>query len=267
MNARRAGLRKQIAQVRAQLTAQRTVVDDAALRGRLGFTFDRWQSEVLASGHDQLLLNASRQSGKSTVSAYYAFRQAITVPGSLTLIVSPTERQSQLMFKTVMQMYRKAGKPVPSRVENQLSLELMSGSRVVALPGDPDNIRGYSSVSLLLIDEASRVADEVAAAVRPMLSVSGGRLIALSTPFGKRGWWWDAWSEGGDDWVRWEVPATECPRISPEFLERERRTIPPLFFESEYLCKFVEPDDQLFDYDDIAAGGVDMAPFRLEGAA
>ena len=68
------------------------------------------------------------------------------------------------------------------------------------------------------------MADELYMAVRPMLAVSGGRLVAMSTPFGTRGWWYEAW-ESSEPWERYEVPATMCPRISAEFLEEERRSM------------------------------------------
>lgn len=58
-------------------------------------------------------------------------------------------------------------------------------------------------------------------AIRPMLAVSGGRLMMLSTPHGRRGVFFEAWDHG-TEWKRYRVPATECPRISPEFLEEER---------------------------------------------
>ena len=54
-----------------------------------------------------------------------------------------------------------------------------------------------------------------------MLAVSGGRLIALSTPFGKRGWFHAAW-RSAEDWDRVKVTAEQCPRISAEFLVEER---------------------------------------------
>ncbi len=57
---------------------------------------------------------------------------------------------------------------------------LENGSRIVSLPGTEGTIRSYSAVRLLLVDEASRVDDDTIAAVRPMLAVSGGQLIALS---------------------------------------------------------------------------------------
>ncbi len=44
----------------------------------------------------------------------------------------------------------------------------------------------------LKIDEAARVSDELYRAVRPMLATSGGRIVLLSTPFGKRGFFFRA---------------------------------------------------------------------------
>jgi len=70
---------------------------------------------------------------------------------------------------------------------NEMSLQFPNGSRIVGLPGSEETIRGFSAVSLLLVDEASRVADELYMAVRPMLAASSGALWLMSTPCGKRG--------------------------------------------------------------------------------
>jgi len=123
---------------------------------------------------------------------------------------------------------------------------------VVALPGTEKTIRGFSGASLLIVDEAARVADELYYSVRPMLAVSGGSLMLLSTPWGKRGVFYEEWTNG-TGWRRYRVPAWMCPRISPEFLEAERQRMPPLWFGQEYLCEFHETEDQVFSHDDIQA--------------
>jgi len=66
------------------------------------------------------------------------------------------------------------------------------------------------------LDEVACVEDELYFAVRPMLAVSGGALMMLSTPYGMRGVFFEEWS-GGHGWERYEVPASQCPRISEEF--------------------------------------------------
>jgi hypothetical protein len=71
-----------------------------------------------------------------------------------------------------------------------------------------------------------------------MLAVSRGRLICLSTPFGRRGFFWDAWARGGDDWQRIEIPASKCPRITPAFLDEERRALGESCYRQEFECSF-----------------------------
>src|SRR5262249_19679539 len=146
-----------------------------------------------------------------------------------------------------------------------LRLELANGSRIVALPGDEQHIRGYAAVSLLVIDEAARVADALYYAVRPMLAVSQGRLVALSTPFGKRGWFHAAWT-GAGDWERVQVTARECPRITAAFLADERQALGPRWYRQEYECSFEDASDAVFAWDDIqAALADDVPPLWTEG--
>ena len=85
-----------------------------------------------------------------------------------------------------------------------------------------------------------------------MLAVSRGRLIAPSTPFGTRGWWYDAW-RSGEPFERYAVPATDCPRISGEFLAEERRTLGEWWFDQEYLCRFLDAQSAAFRSEDIDA--------------
>jgi hypothetical protein len=96
-----------------------------------------------------------------------------------------------------------------------------------------------------LVDEASPVDDALYYAIRPMLAVSGGSLMMLSTPFGKRGVFYEEWT-GGEGWERYEVPASQCPRIPPSFLEEERAALPSWVYRQEYECSFEETEDQVF---------------------
>lgn len=219
---------------------------------KLALELDPWQRQMLASEARQILLNVTRQGGKSTVSAIAGLAEILAQEDRLVLIVSPGERQSRLLFEKLLRFYEELGRPVPAKTVNKLSLELVNGSSVYALPGEEGTIRGFSGVDLLLVDEASRVADPLMAAVRPMLAVSGGQLIAMSTPWGKRGWWYEAWQQGGTDWERYAVTVYECPRIPADFIAQEKRTLPSAWFASEFLGQFIEPDDALFTEEQIA---------------
>lgn len=223
-------------------------LDPVLFAQSVGYNSDPWQGEVLRSTAKRVLLNCCRQSGKSTTMGVLAVHTAVYVPDSLVLLLSPALRQSQELFRKALDVYHAAGGPVPADAETALRLELQNGSRIVSLPGKETTIRGYSGVRLLVVDEASRVPDELYFSIRPMLAVSGGRLLAPSTPFGKRGWWYEACTEG-IGWERYEISASQCPRISPEFLAEERRVLGPWWFRQEYECQFSDTTDQIFSHE------------------
>jgi hypothetical protein len=198
------------------------------------------------------LLNVARQAGKSTTAGIIGLHKALIAPGSLTLILAPAERQAKELFSKVAEAYRALGHVIAAESYRKLGMELANGSRIEALPGTEKTIRGFSGVDLLLVDEASRVADELYFAVRPMLAVSGGRLLMMSTPYGRRGIFYEEWT-GGGTWERYEVPASQCPRIPTSFLEEERRSLPRRVYRQEYECSFEETDDQVFTHADVQA--------------
>ncbi len=226
--------------------------DAVALARRVGINPDAWQADVLRSTERQVALLCSRQAGKSTVTSLLALHEALHRPGALVLLLSPSLRQSQELFLKVKQAYGAlTGEIVQAREESALRMHFSNDARIVALPGKEATIRGFSGVDLLIIDEASRVSDELYQAVRPMLAVSGGRIVLLTTPAGKRGFFHTEWTEGGDEWQRVKITARECPRISSEWLEAERQRIGDWWYRQEYMCEFVETLDQVFSYDDI----------------
>ncbi len=215
----------------------------------LGFTPDVWQSAVLRSASKRILLNCCRQSGKSTTAALLAVHRALYYPGSLILLVSPSLRQSSELFRKVADDLARVDEAPALTEDNRLSMQLANGARVVSLPSSEATIRGFSGASLIVEDEASRVSDDLYRAVRPMLAVSGGRLILMSTPFGKRGHFHEEWTNGGDGWERVTVTAPQCPRISPAFLAEERASLGDWWYRQEYMCEFVETAGQVFSYD------------------
>jgi hypothetical protein len=221
------------------------------LARRVGIDPDPWQTKALRSSSPRVLLNCCRQSGKSTVAGLLALHAALYRPRSTTLLVSPSQRQSTELFRKVLAAYRHLSRPIPSEAENAMSLLLDNGSRVVSLPGNESSIRAFTA-DLLIVDEASRVPDDLYVAVRPMLAVSGGRLLALSTPQGVSGWWAEAW-HSPDAWERYDVPAASCPRIDPSFLEEERLALGEWRYAQEYECKFMDDEWSIFSAEAIAA--------------
>jgi hypothetical protein len=227
-------------------------LDPPRLMSACGLEPDPWQERFLRERPSRTLLLASRQAGKSTVTAVAALHEAVYRAPSTVLLLSPAQRQSAELLARVRALVGRLGEPPAISGEGALSLRLANGSRVLSLPGTEATVRGFSA-DLLIIDEAARVDDGLYEAVRPMLAVTGGRLVALSTPWGRRGWFWESWSRGGLSWHRVRVTAGDVPRISADFLDEERRTLPALVFASEYGCEFVDPMASVFAYEDVLA--------------
>jgi hypothetical protein len=230
-----------------------TALDPVMLARLAGIVPDDWQTDLLRSTAPRMLVNVTRQGGKSTMTAVLAVHLATYQPGSLILLLSPGMRQSTELLRKVVDVYRALDRPVPASAETLLRLELENGSRIIALPGSEATVRGYSAPALVIVDEASRVEDDLIAATTPMQATApGSRLLALSTPAGRRGWWWKAWQDGGNDWSRVLIRATDVPRIGRDFLERERRTMPSSRFRQEYECGFEEADAAVFAADAVS---------------
>jgi hypothetical protein len=182
--------------------------------------------------------------------------------------VSPSLRQSAELFKKVSDFL--AVLPVRPQLaeDNKLSLQMANGSRIVSLPAKEANVRGFSGPSLIIEDESARVTDDLYLALRPMLAISQGQHILMSTPWGRRGHFFEAWENGGATWERIQITGYDCPRISPAFLAEEKETMPHNWFAIEYLGAFTETGDSVFSYDDVmSAMSSDIEPlFPIEEA-
>jgi hypothetical protein len=208
------------------------------LMRHFGLNPDPWQLDVLRSEQPRLLLNCARQTGKTTIVAFLGLMEAMLNFGTNVFLVSRSMRQSREMYNRMVHYFKRLRKHGKERLTAEV-LELDNMSKIVCVPCREDTIRGFSAVHLLIIDEAARVPDVLYRTVRPMLAVSRGRLIALSTPYGKRGWFWNAWArDPADDWQRIAIRADQCPRIDADFLDQERRALGESWFRQEYCCSF-----------------------------
>jgi len=239
--------------------ALRLALDPSGILEAQDITPDPWQRDLLASSGKQVLLNCSRQSGKSTVVSALALHTALFQPGSLTLLLCLAQRQSGELFRKVMHAYNAMKRPLPTVGETQLKMELTNGSRIICLPGREETIRSFSSVALLVIDEASRVPDDLYRSVRPMLAVSRGRLIALSTPYGQQGWFWKEWTDGLG-WDKIKIPWKQCPRITNDFILSERLSLGDSWVAQEYECSFEALEGLVFPDFEQRCGTICVAP-------
>lgn len=220
----------------------------------VGISLEPWQEAVLVSQHRRICLLCCRQAGKSTVTALKAAHLALYRRGSKVLIVSRAQRQSELIFSTVERFIWLTERG-ESRVEdNKKSIVLKNGSSVVCVPGSPDTIRGFSSIDLLVEDEAAFIADPVNDVITPMIDRSGGQMMLLSSPNGQQGHFFHA-ATGSGDWERYLVTWEQCAWITPEKIQ-EYRDDPSKgdnWVRQEYGCEFLSAVDAVFSAEQINA--------------
>ncbi|MEJ1936522.1 terminase family protein, partial [Nostoc sp. NIES-2111] len=216
----------------------------------VGFVPDAQQQILLACEEKQVILNCTRQWGKSSVTALRAAMVATREAEATVVAMSPSARQSGEFLRKVREFLERAGlRGLRKDGVNPMSIVLPNASRIVALPGVEGTMRGYSAVDLLIVDEAAQVRDGQYYAAGPMLAVRNGAVWLLSTPYGARGFFWKEWEMGGAGWFRMQAKASDCPRLGAAFLERERLRLNADWYRQEYLCEFV---------------GAENGPFREE---
>jgi hypothetical protein len=223
--------------------------DPAQLMLDAGFTPDPWQAEFLRNCEQSNLMLCARQTGKSSVVAALALQTALTTPGATVVIIAQAQPQASELLRKVNSFYNRIGRPLKAVGQAITRLELENRSRVVALPGTEQSVHGYTA-DLLLVDEAARVKDQTMMAASPQLSVSKGRLVALTTAFVKTGWFYKDWTEG-EGFRRWSITAKECPRHDAKFLVSEKRKMGERWFRMSYFNEFFDNLSGYFRSEDI----------------
>jgi len=207
-------------------------------------SLDQWQKDVLET-EGNICLRSGRQVGKSTIISQKAAEYAIKHPGKEVMIVASVERQAVhlfLMVQNYLQDYH------PKKVKGRMTLsfaQLHNGSIIRCMPaGDTGRgIRGYT-IDLLICDEAAYIRDEVFTAITPMLAITRGKMILLSTPHGKEGYFYDCFED--ESFTSFHISSEDCPRKDQEFLDREKKRMTKGQYAQEYLGEFVDELRRLF---------------------
>jgi hypothetical protein len=240
--------------------------DPTLLASDCGIIPDDVQAALLTTSAKRVLLCCTRQWGKSSMAALCALHSALYAAPAMIVLVSPSQPQSTELFKKIHTFWKQLPGAPEANQESLSRMELANGSRIISLPGSERTVRGYSGATLVIMDESARVPDELLAAVKPMLATTSGRFFALSTPAGKRGWFYEAWTRG-ENWQRIMVKAADCPRISSAFLEDEKSALGPMRYSQEYECEFIDPETSVFASDLIEQALTDdFEPFLSRAA-
>jgi hypothetical protein len=206
------------------------------VREILDMTPTLWQETFLRSPQGaSILALTARQVGKTTTAAWGIAHSMLFTSGSLSVIACPAHRQSAEAVRRVREVLIKAGAAL--EINNVYGLELKNGSRVLALPGSDDSIRGLTVDGWIVADEAARLPNDLIAALRPMRARRPqARFAMLSTAWSRTDPFWTAWASDEQSWIRLKATAdADTTLFSAEFLEQERRALGEDVFKREYL--------------------------------
>jgi hypothetical protein len=208
---------------------------------------DNWQKEV--DQHDgNIVLRSGRQVGKSFIISKKGGDYAAKNFKKTVLIIASVERQSYLMLEKTL-AYLEANFPKKicrgNKRPTKSKIQLTNGSIIHSLPTGLTGygIRGFT-IDMLIADEAAFIPEEVWTAVTPMLATTDSKIILLSTPHGKGGYYYSCFKD--DNFRAWHISSEACPRIDKDFLAREKARMTDLQYAQEYLGEFIDELRQVF---------------------
>jgi hypothetical protein len=181
------------------------------------------------------IVQKGRQVGMTSAASALAVYTARSLPGSTSVIISPSLRQSSEVTARARLALWELGERL--KQDSVSLLRTASGSRIISLPGSARGIRGYAC-QLVVVDEAAFVSDEIWAAARPLVSATNGRLIVQSTPGHPSGFFYELATDTPDGWAFMKVRSDEVSTISADFLAKERREMSPDLYAQEYEAEF-----------------------------
>lgn len=257
---------------------------------RLGFEPFPWQEAILNSKSRRIIINAARQSGKSTITSTDPCWIAKFKDKSLSIVLAPTESQSQDDMRKIQQFIRRDPE-YPKYDPASTHVNVRENESLISVVPATQSARGKSQPAVVILDEASQIEDLIyTEVVTPMFTANDGRLILLSTPYGKKGFFFDIFNNPrpNDPWERYEVRSPWQPIQTPNGLdlipymdgdekayqeERAKKGIKAWFsprhydyeeqleklfdmgirkYQQEYCCEFVETETSVFSYDEVS---------------
>ena len=164
--------------------------------------------------------------------------------------ISPTYSQGRKVYKELTTLLE------PTRIikkanSSTLTIETIYGSTFQAFSMDsPNSIRGYTVDGVLVMDECAFYPDELpdgsepwSSIIMPITKARKPKVLAISTPKGKRGFWYDMYLKAISGVKGYkEISATiyEDDLISKDEIEDIRKSVSPLAFREEFLVEFLD---------------------------
>lgn len=208
-----------------------------------------YQIPFLLCNSKRQIFKGGRKIGKTTMTAIKALFKAITEPEQMILIIAPTLEQAKISFDMIKNFII-SNDFLASQVERMTLTMVFFKNKsqifVRACGRTGFQARGYNA-DLWIVDEEAFIPDAVYNAIKPNIAARRGSIIEISTPFGKRGVFYQNYYS--DEYVQFSAKTSECPLVEKSFLESEKKRMSEVEYLQEYEGEFVEEVDVFFPRD------------------
>lgn len=246
-------------------TLNERVTPELLLERFVGGPPDAWQSQLMNSTSEIIMVLASRRIGKSTTVGVMA-GQELAKPEHEVIIISRTLPQSQLLFQKIALTWEKMALPTEIKRRTLTEMHLANGSSVKCIPAgtDGDQARGHGIKNgLLIFEEAAFIPDPVFGSTMP-LAEDNCKTILITTPGGKSGKAYEMWTDHDtyDDVERIRACSLDQPRMA-KLVARQRKLLTQFEFNVEHGLAWMGKGMQFFDSDKIKAAFTNTPPLKL----
>ena len=212
------------------------------------------------AGADVSLILTGRRSGKSKIAAVVGAYEA-SLSGKekslskgemgMVAVISPTRLQSQIVKKYLRSIY---DTPLLSQEiiqEDKEGFQLRNNVRIQILTGSFRAVRGFTLLAAVVdeaaffgVDEESKVKSdhELITSIMPALATCKGRLLAITTPYARRGWCWNTYKRAhGNDKASilvWNCPSRTMNPLLPQKIIDEAMQEDRVAALSEFMGEF-----------------------------
>ena len=234
------------------------------------------QKEVYELYHNkdirEIVMNFSRQSGKTTMAEILLIETMVKKKCNCAYI-SPSYSQGKKVFREITQLLGQT-KLIAKKNSTDLTISLINGSYLQFFTAQsPTAIRGQTISGLLVIDEAAYLPETTpdgqllwSMVIQPITKAKKPKILFISTPNGKQGLFYDKYLEGlNSDTVKTvECNIYEDTTVSKEDIVELKATTPPLAWQQEFECKFLDSaltvfegyEKQFIDYQNVTLNRV-----------
>lgn len=216
-----------------------------------------WQKEIVNYHIDNpkekwIVTKAIRQVGKSICLQWLLVYVSLNEPDSESVVVSPIMSQSRKLFNDILKWAKRL---IIKSNSTLLQIEFVNNSIITFASGEQgDTLRGKTirKGGILAVDEAAYINENFFYEVLvPMTNVNKSNIYLFSTPKYRSGLFYNLFTKGmsddKDNVISFDWTTYDTSKFLPQdMLERYRKQLPKLAFQSEYLGEFIDGDGSVF---------------------